>query len=436
MKKASIIIGIIVLIAAIAGGAWWFLNKTDEPSENMGGSGSLFGENKIEQEAGDGTGEQGFESTDTDTGLQDGIGDGTPPLLYQLHKEAVAGMTPFMKKVDDTEQIAVRYIEKGLGHVYETDLENLKETRISNETRTKIYDAVWGNNGHGVIIRYLDSQEKNIRSFLIKLSGTANEAVTTEYEESEGLFLPENIVGISPSTYNPDKIFYILNKDWSSAGIVYNIDNGKMSQVFQSEMTEWLPQWYGKNNIALTTKPSALVPGYLYDLNIDTERLVKIMGGVNGLTTLISPDGKNILYSESKRGGFILQIYNTENKSMKLMPFNTLPEKCVWSKNNIDVYCAVPEQIPTGTFPDEWYQGVVSFGDAIWKINVENEVSERILVLSTSSGQAIDAVDLAFGPSESMLFFVNKNDGTPWRLLFENNFDSGQGVSAVSPLGM
>jgi len=433
-KKILITLFITMIIVAFAAGAWWYF-KTDNMTENTPGNGSPFGEN-AGGENGFADGGEGAGFTNNGGVPENGTFGKTLPILYQLHKSAVAGLVPFTKKDGDAEKKLVRYIEKGLGHIYETDLEDLSETRISNETRTKIYDAVWGIDGGSVVIRYLDDVEENIRSFLIKLSASAQNVGATKYEESEGLFLPENISSISRSDYDPDKIFYILNKNWSSSGIIYDTGNEKMSQVFQSEITEWSPQWYGKNDIALTTKPSTLTPGYLYYLNTDTERLSKIIGGINGLTTLVSQNGENVLYSESKNNKIVLHLFNAIDKSARTMPVNTLPEKCVWGESGIYVYCAVPEVMPSGKLPDEWYQGIVSFDDAIWKINVESETSERLFVLSTPSGYGIDAISLTLNEDGSALFFINKKDGTPWRMLLENDVDGGQGASAVSSPGI
>ena len=61
------------------------------------------------------------------------------------------------------------------------------------------------------------------------------------------------------------------------------------------------------------------------------------------------------------------------DKSYTGETLETLPEKCVWSKADASIfYCAVPENIPADNiYPDVWYQGLMSFSDAIWKVNIK-----------------------------------------------------------------
>ena len=79
-----------------------------------------------------------------------GIIEGSPAekILKKLHNAPVAGLYPFtrtqqgQKTSTSTLDTIVRYIERGLGHIYETNMTTPEEEiRISNETRLKIYEA-------------------------------------------------------------------------------------------------------------------------------------------------------------------------------------------------------------------------------------------------------------------------------------------------------
>ncbi|NIS22997.1 hypothetical protein GWO43_02895, partial [candidate division KSB1 bacterium] len=83
-------------------------------------------------------------------------------------------------------------------------------------------------------------------------------------------------------------------------------------------------------------------------------------------------------------------------------------------------------------YPDDWYQGTVSFADDLWRIDAANGNTERVAQLVGADGVGIDAVDPLLGPDERMLFFINKKDGTPWRVLLEReNISGDQSTSAV-----
>ncbi len=132
------------------------------------------------------------------------------------------------------------------------------------------------------------------------------------------------------------------------------------------------------------------------------------------MTALCSNDGEFILYSESGYNDLKLNIFNTKEKKTTAFDLVTLPEKCAFSttKRGI-IYCAVPSSLPQGRYPDDWYQGVVSFSDRVWKIDVINGATE---IISSETDTVFDLTHLFFSKNEDYLFFQNKIDGTLWSL--------------------
>jgi hypothetical protein len=419
-KKTKIIILITVtlVIVVLIGFLFFYKNQNGERGVDIVNNALPFGKGAPNAQ------------TSTTTPIKDGSGgfigggeNNNIQKLFQIHKTAVAGAGPFVIQTEGGEEkTLIRYLERGVGHIFETNLSTMKESRISNTTRLKIYEAVWGENGKSVIIRYLDDKDgETIRSFLIKLGDTPTQeeipgesAPQTQNTETNGMFLPENIKNVTVSG-DSKKIFYLLNTGDVALGTIYNLETEKTAQIFRSAFTEWLPQWPNKNMITLTTKPSSEVPGIVYSLDTKTERMTKVLGGIKGLTTLTSPDGEKVLYSESVRGGITLNLYNTKNHSSQTLPFTTLPEKCVWGNVNTNIiYCAVPTVIQNGAYPDEWYQGFVSFSDDIWTIDVETLTTKLLVSPTKEAREEIDAVNLLLDPNERYLFFTNKKDLSLW----------------------
>ena len=139
----------------------------------------------------------------------------------------------------------------------------------------------------------------------------------------------------------------------------------------------------------------------------------KILGDINGLTTLTSPDGKLILYGN---GTLSLNIFHTDTRSSDLLGVRTLAEKCVWAGGNDILYCAVPNSINGALYPDAWYKGEVSFADAIWKIDLKSGTTTMLVNPVLVKGEEIDGIKLALDESENYLFFVNKKDCFLWEL--------------------
>lgn len=310
---------------------------------------------------------------------------------------------------------AVRYVDRATGNIYQTFLDTLSEKRISDTTLPKIYEAYFGNNGKNVLLRLLEDDNATIATYagqLPDITETGDSALATK-----GGFLERNIKNITLSPDNT-KFFYLLPTEQNTVGIIADLSGSSRSQVFSSAFTEWLPEWVSDRIIALTTKPSALVPGYLYTIDIKTKETKKVLGDIRGLTTLYSPNGKKVLYSETTGNGssFTLSLYDTNTKQSAAIGIDTLPEKCVWASDNKTIYCAIPTTITPGQYPDIWYQGIVSFSDAIWKIDTVLGLSKIITTPEQDNGIAFDGINLFLDVNEVSLFMTNKKDATLWQL--------------------
>ena len=348
--------------------------------------------------------------------------DGTPipggvnapiPHLRQITSEPVGGVGIFdITNTDKTKSTLIRYIQRADGNIFETKTDTLAVNRISNKTIPKIYEAIWGNAGDAVITRQLKDDNETTESFAAKLSGNAS---STERELS-GVYLPQKI---SVLTISPDKskMFYLYPTNGGIGGIFAGADGSKKTLIFESALSEWLASFADNKTIVLTTKPSAGAKGFAYFLNTNAGEIRKIVGGIAGLTILVSPDKKLALYSESYNGSFRTKIYNLIENSAGDFELQTLPEKCVWSRNEPTIiFCAVPTTLPTGDYPDSWYQGRVVFSDDIWKINTATGETSRLISPETFINKTIDVINPLLNESESFLLFMNKIDLTPWVL--------------------
>jgi hypothetical protein len=311
---------------------------------------------------------------------------------------------------------ALRYVARETGNVYQTFADKLDEKKFSSTIVPKVYEAFLGNNGESVAMRYLKEDGRTIETFVGKLPKELLGDEITEDKEVKGSFLPENVKDISLSQ---DKgiMFYLFNVGESTVGTTLDLTTNKKTQIFDSVFNEWLSFWSNSKMLTLTTKPSYNVLGYAYSINpsdTSNKNAVKIFGGINGLTTLASPDGKSILYSDNNLS---LSVYHTDTKTTDVLGIRTLPEKCVWNKASDTIYCGVPKSIDGNNYPDTWYQGEVSFSDQIWKLNIQDKKSE-ILVdpITIKSGEEIDGTKLAIDETGNYLFFVNKKDSFLWEL--------------------
>ena len=345
------------------------------------------------------------------------------PRLYELHKTPVAGVGFAEIGTKSDRSMFARYIERGVGHIFETNLGTFMENRISNNTHPGIAEAFFGNKGNSVIIRFLDDKDgsaiktrvQNLNAPILSFANSDESAGGSPSLATEEVYLPDYIPHMAIAEDGADKLFYLENSASAARGTTANTKGLGTSIIFNSVFTEWLPQFPSQKLITLTTKPSGDVPGYFFFLDPKTKTLSRILGNINGLTTLTNHTGNMVLYSDTTTKEPVLSLYDTTKKEFRSTPLKTLPEKCVWGNITVTIaYCAVPEQIPQGLYPDQWYQGVISFSDSVWKIDTKTGVVEKVFTPKIFNGHEMDITNLALSSDDTYLVFINKKSSTPW----------------------
>ena len=306
------------------------------------------------------------------------------------------------------EQVSsVRYQDKATGHIYQTYLDSMNPEKISNTTIPKVHHSYFVNKSEGLIDQYL-TVTRSIETYY----GGLTKDTEGNYISLVGSFLPKDILDMSVSL-DTSKIFYLSVLENGVVGTVSSPKGDSKVQVFTSKFSEWISQFPNNKLVTLTTKASARSLGYMYAVDTTTKSFDKILGGITGLTTLTSPDGKNIIYSATNTGGFSSNIYNKETKKALTLGLTTLPEKCVWSGDSKKAYCAVPQTIQNAEYPDVWYQGIVSFNDSFWKLDTETNIFELVYD-SATEGKGFDGINLQLSLDEKYLLFMNKGDNQLW----------------------
>ncbi len=359
--------------------------------------------------SGAGTGGTGGGSGGTGGGGSGGGGQTTgafKPILRQVTTVPTAGGVVFEK----SDKSYIRYMERAKGNVYETDATSIKAVRLSNNTIPQIYGALWNKTGSNLIARFL-KDGSTIQTFSATVVPKGNGE-----GELRGEYLTSDIkdLALSPSG---TQISYLVNNPDGVSGILASFDGRKKVQIFDSPLSEWLLDWPKEDIVTVTSKAGAGSNGLLMFINTGTGKKDVILSGIGGLTTLTNSDASKVLYSVSSQGTLSAKLFDVTSKLSSIFSFTTLPEKCVWShlKKNV-VYCAVPESLPSATYPDSWYQGIVSLRDEIWKIDVGTGVPEFIMNLGDQSKTSIDAESLSLNSKENFILLINKNDLTLWEI--------------------
>lgn len=441
MKKSTAytILGIIVGIVIVALGVLYFVFlRTPAPTVDLGPDANSEG--RADRGGFGGTGGNAEPTTPTEptTPINTTIpGERpTPPVLRKISSGPVAGGVAYdiVTKVGKTSTTSthIRFIERVNGAIYETRTDVLDTQKIASASIQKVREAFWAKDGASVYVRYVtDANPYTIETYLAKLvpsktATTSQAALPSDIsflpQEVRGSYLTRNLKEVIPSPFTLGSVFYTLLKGENLQGIVSSKDDTKRVEVLNSAITEWTSQWLASNLFAITTKASTFSDGFLYFLNTDTQKLDRVLGNIRGLTALANADQRYVVYSNSRDNNFVTRLLNTKTGAVEPFSFTVLPEKCVWSAKQVTiVYCAVPQYLPSGLYPDSWYQGTISFTDDIWKIDASTGSTKLLASLTATSKEEIDVIRPFLDPQEKYLFFTNKRDGSFWNLLLPAN---------------
>ncbi len=403
MKKILIISGIILTLLAISLGLYYFLIKSDEKTAS-GKKVSItdffpFGqtENVVDTE------KPIFKPEEPEIEVED-----YKQKLRLISKDPVSGFT-FVAKNDG---LYIRYVEKGTGHIYDSSTFSEKKDRISNKTILNTQKVYFTNKGNSFVAQYLKDDDSVENSFISILNSSSTESSLSVKT------LSPLIESVSVGQNNGNLFYFIRRGD--SYGFISKAPDYKNTQIWTDKLKHLIPQFVNDNLITLTTKPNYQTFGYVYRLSAKGD-FKKILGEVYGLTTNTDSLGENMLFNETLPE-FNFYVLNFKANSIKTLYPKTFPEKCVFSIKEKDVvYCAVPEGNIESNSIDNWYFGTIGFVDEIWKYNIKENVSEKIISLKEESGKNIDIDEIHIDKDNLFLIFKNKADGgSLWSLNIGN----------------
>lgn len=295
--------------------------------------------------------------------------------------------------------VAVQFLDRQSGNVFTYDTSSGGLTRTNNKTIPGIESATWLPDASAAIVRFLSGTDlSTINTYL--LSATS----------SSGSFLTQGLADVSASK---NGILTVASTGSGSTGTLTRADGSHPTIVFSTPLSSIRAAAAGKNYLVFT-KPAASIAGSAYLVNA-SGHFTGIAGPLNGLVALPSPSGEWVLVSYTLAGALQMEVVDTKTGTALPLPVATIADKCVWTNDSTSIYCGVPMNPPTTyAYPDDWYQGAVSFSDRIWKIDVSGRYAQLVLDFTTEEKTALDAEALAVDPANTTLVFVNKIDGSLW----------------------
>ncbi|MEN9604799.1 MAG: hypothetical protein RJB39_484 [Candidatus Parcubacteria bacterium] len=327
----------------------------------------------------------------------------TPPIRPE------ATTTIVYKKTVIKNQEFIYLWDRKSGNIYENLASTTNLSRLSNYTLPRM-EEVFFLDGTSLLARGVSNNNENINSFYINLY---KETATSTLFTSE---IKSNNITAKQITVLPElkKIFYFITG--TGRGVTTNPDGSAQISIINTSLTEWIPQYVNKNTVAATTRPSAYFPGYLFFINTNgSGNNQYILGDKYALTTLVSPNGQKVLFSEISNNQLETSIYDVKSKTTVTLSQSTLADKCGWSPDSTLIYCGIPQQLPSAPYPDAWYQNQTKFSDNLWSINPETGEFDVVIPLQDQVSVPIDVVNIKLSKSKKYLLFQDRYSLTLWK---------------------
>lgn len=326
------------------------------------------------------------------------------PRLIQLTREAVVG--PSIVRGEEK----VKYFKRATGHLYQIDPEGkTPEQRLSNLTIAGARDAAWSpNKNHAVVTFFTDSVLKH---FALSYYATSSQG---EGVTSQGIFLPNNVMEVAFSKKD-ERMAYLLPTGTATTLFVASSDGSGQKNIFTTPLSQLNIAWAG-DEISIAAKASGLAPSFVERIALNgTSRL--IARGIEGLDIQWNVQGTFAVVSRTSLRGRNLasSVMNDKGEIIAALPFATIASKCIWSRLEEETaYCAVPRVLPPASYPDAWWQGVISFSDDLWRVNTATGEADQLF-----SERDFDIIHLLLSEAEDRLFFLDKKDSTLWTVRLE-----------------
>jgi len=405
MKNRNILIVVGIVIILIIAGWWWFsqnqITPSPTPSTTQSQTPSFFPVGAIKDAI------QNIITTTANNlqeiilGERNEIETGDQP-IEQIIAEPVADYGFITYQSTST----LFYIEQNTGYIFV--MASNTPVRLSNKSipRIKEVKTAENNSRYYFYISSLDEQNDLIWQKGELLKATSSELALTA--------MAGNIKALEVSSKG-DQVFVLKEVDGTSLGQIMNINLEVPTTVFISPFTEWVVEWVSDTKISFQTKPSSGVNGSIYLLDVKDKSFTPVITNIPGLMTIFSNEN-NFIYSSSNNGEIISYVKKIKVNDFYNLPNKIITNKCGKIKNDLFI-CGIPTILPNLNYPDAWYQGLISFNDQIWMMNLIKNTTSLIDGLNLNN---LDIINIK--NNNQFIYFQNKIDGSLWSFDL-TNFD-------------
>jgi hypothetical protein len=329
--------------------------------------------------------------------------------IFKIADGPIVGAT-LIQTLRPTTTLA-RYIRQDDGHVFDVPLgvAGAVPRVVSNVTIPGGQRAIWLEGGNAALVQYTDDSNI-VKTVYLGFPPATTSAVTLPTKLQ---FLPD---GISDIAASPDglSVVYLRKTTSGSDGYIAKSNGTNSKKLFSLQLSQLVLSWSSVNTILVGTNSAAGIQGILFSVDAKSGSVTQLVTGA-GLTATANKIFSQIVYEKSDLQSNATYVHHVKNNLEQSVPFNPIPEKCIWSSISSDVmYCAHPA-IAQSNYLDSWHAGTASAPDFISAFNVSLGTQMSIASPGSSDGGvASDILEMSLSPNEHYLSYTTKTARALW----------------------
>lgn len=210
-----------------------------------------------------------------------------------------------------------------------------------------------------------------------------------------------------------DKIFYQYTdpKNGSRTLNVANPDGTDWKSITTLKNDSFISAIPRSTAISFWNKPNALEKTSFESVSLTGENRKILLAEKYGADYLWSPNGEQVLVSNSaEKGGnmILLSQMNSSGGELQSLSIPTLVSKAVWSKDSNILYYALPGSIPENSMlPNDYFEKPLATKDTFWKVDIATGKQTRLVDLKDITAN-LDSTDFFLSQNEDSLFFTER----------------------------
>lgn len=298
------------------------------------------------------------------------------------------------------------YFDKTTGKFFKSSLDGTNPEAIS-EKFYQVEKITWSSDRSKAALTFPDKS-----NIVFDLSNKKSYVLDPHIQEID-FSHKNNQIAYKYMDENPDhRYLMVSNFDGSEIKSIEHLgDNDKNVQV----------SWSPTNKVVALLKESVSTDnGEVYFIGLNGENYKSTLVPGLGFKAIWSPQGDKILYSVwSQDSDYKPSLWVVEadgdniGKNRKDLGVYTFVEKCVWSKDNLFVFCAVPEDLEQGA-------GMVkeladSTQDSLWKIDIQT--GGKTQIARNADLQGVKTIEnLEISSDQKIIYFTDKKQGKLYQI--------------------